>query len=343
VRGWLHEAERTPAALPDEGYVALLGADGADLDALAALADRLRQQSVGDAISYVANRNLDTGAVAGRAPTARHHLAELVVEARELGATEICMQGPLPAAADDDYIELIAAITAAAPIHLHAFRVEELLDGAARRRLTLPQFLAAAAAAGLRSVPGTAARILDDDVRTRMNDGPDTPVATWINVIEAAHRAGLRSTSTMVYGHIETPAQQVAHLRTLAAIQARTGGFTEFIAMPIVPATMPPALRGRPGLRPSWRQTRALYAVARLILHGRIDNLQVAWPKLGLAAAVPLLGGGANDLGGLLFDGRLDPAAGAEAGKTLTLSTIETIAQRLGRPIRQRTTRYEDV
>lgn len=332
-----------PAGLPDEGYVALLGADGADLDALAALADHVRQQAVGDAVSYVVNRNLDTATVAGRAPAARRHLTELVVEARELGATEICMQGPLPASADDDYIELIAAITAAAPIHLHAFRVEELLDGAARRRLTLPQFLTAAVEAGLRSVPGTAARILDDGVRTRMNGGPDTPVATWIRVIEAAHRAGLTSTSTMVYGHIETPAQQVTHLRTLAAIQARTGGFTEFIAMPIVPATTPPALRGLPGLGSSWRQTRALYAVARLILHGQIDNLQVAWPKLGLAAAVPLLGGGANDLGGLLLDGRLDPAAGAEAGKTLTLDTIAAIARRLGRPIRQRTTRYGDV
>ncbi len=172
----------------------------------------------------------------------RDRLAALVAEASDLGATEICMQGPLPPDADDDYLDLIAAVKAAAPeIHLHAFRPQELLDGAARRGMALEEFLLAARQAGLGSVPGTAARILDDDVRARLAGGPDLPVARWAEVIEAAHRAGLTSTSTMVFGHIETPAHQVAHLRTLAAIQDRTGGFTEFIAMPFVPAAAPAA------------------------------------------------------------------------------------------------------
>ena len=183
--------------------------------------------------------------------------------------------------------------------------------------MPLEEFLVAAREAGLGSVPGTAARILDDDVRARLAGGPDLPVARWAEVIEAAHRAGLTSTSTMVFGHIETPAQQVAHLRTLAAIQDRTGGFTEFIAMPFIPAAAAvtaPGLVGADVPGPSWRQVLAVHAVARLMLHQRIGNIQAAWPKFGLDASVDLLRSGANDLGGLLLDGRLAPDAGAEAG-----------------------------
>ncbi|HEY0936463.1 MAG TPA: 7,8-didemethyl-8-hydroxy-5-deazariboflavin synthase, partial [Trebonia sp.] len=247
----------------------------------------------------------------------------------------------------DDYLDLIAAVKAPAPaIHLHAFRAPELLDGAARRSLPLAGFLTAARELGLGSVPGTAARILDDDVRTRMMGGPDLPVSRWTEVIETAHRAGLSSTSTMVFGHIETPAHQVAHLRRLAATQDRTGGFTEFIAMPFVPAAAAvtaPGLVGADLPGPSWRQVRAVHAVARLMLHGRIGNIQAAWPKFGLAASVALLRGGASDLGGLLLDGRLAPAAGAEAGLVLTLEDVERVARELGRPLQQRTTKYEKV
>ncbi|HEY5017446.1 MAG TPA: 7,8-didemethyl-8-hydroxy-5-deazariboflavin synthase, partial [Streptosporangiaceae bacterium] len=237
VGEWLRAATADPAALPDEGYAALLGADGPQLAELCELADSVRERAVGDALTYVVNRNLDPAAVAGRDQRSRDRLTALVTEASDLGATEVCMQGPLPPGVDDDYLDLIAAVKAAGPeIHLHAFRPSELLDGAARRGMTLEEFLLAARGAGLGSVPGTAARILDDDVRARLAGGPDLPVARWAEVIEAAHRAGLTSTSTMVFGHIETPAQQVAHLRTLARIQDRTGGFTEFIAMPFVPA-----------------------------------------------------------------------------------------------------------
>jgi 5-amino-6-(D-ribitylamino)uracil---L-tyrosine 4-hydroxyphenyl transferase len=368
VGEWLGAATADPRALPDEGYAALLGADGPQLEELCELADSLRERAVGDALTYVVNRNLDPSAVAGADQRSRKRLAALVAEASELGATEICLQGPLPPDSDDDYLDLIAAVKASAPeIHLHAFRPAELLDGAARRGMPLREFLAAAKQEGLGSVPGTAARILDDDVRGRLAGGRDLPVSRWVEVIEAAHRAGLPSTATMVFGHIETPAHQVAHLRTLARIQDRTGGFTEFIAMPFVPAPAAagfpaPALAGfpapaagfpaptpAPGLvgagvpGPSWRQVLAVHAVARLMLHERIGNIQAAWPKFGLDASVDLLRAGANDLGGLLLDGRLAPEAGAEAGLVLTLDDIERVARELGRPVWQRTTGYEKV
>jgi FO synthase len=347
IREWVRAAAGDPAALPDEGYTALLSADGPQLEELCETADSLRRQAAGDVLTYVVNRNLDPPAVAGADPGSRQRLAALVTEARQLGATEICMQGPLPADSADDYLDLIAAVKAAAPeIHLHAFRPPELLDGAARRGMPLPEFLAAARQAGLDSVPGTAARILDDEVRVRMKGGQDAPVSQWVEVIEAAHRAGLTSTSTMVFGHVETPAHQVAHLRLLAGIQDRTGGFTEFIAMPFVPAAAAvtaPGLVGTNVQGPSWRQSRALHAVARLMLHGRIANIQAAWPKYGLDASVDLLRGGANDLGGLLLDGRLAPDAGAEAGLVLSLGDVERVAGALGRPLRQRTTGYGKV
>ena len=347
VGEWLRAATADPACLPDEGYEVLLGADGRQLDELCELADSARQQAVGDALTYVVNRNLDTSAVAGAGRRARERLAALVTEAAELGATEICLQGPLPPDSDDDYLDLIAAVKAPAPqIHLHAFRAPELLDGAARRGMPLAEFLPAARAAGLDSVPGTAARILDDHVRARLAGGPDLPVSRWVEVIESAHQAGLPSTSTIVFGHIETPAQQVAHLRLLTGIQDRTGGFTEFIAMPFVPAAAAVTAPGLVGANlpgPSWRQVRAVHAVARLLLHERIGNIQAAWPKFGLDASVDLLRAGANDLGGLLLDGRLAPDAGAEAGLVLTPDDIERVARELGRPLWQRTTRYEKV
>lgn len=347
VGEWLGAAATGPASLPDEGYLALLGADGPRLGELCELADSLRRQAAGDELTYVVNRNLDPAAVAGPGRADRERLAALVAEARALGATEICMQGPLPPGSGDDYLDLIAAVKAAAPeVHLHAFRPAELLDGASRRGMPLGEFLAAARQAGLGSVPGTAARILDDGVRARMAGGPDLPASRWAQVIEAAHRAGLASTSTMVFGHVETPAQQVAHLRLLAGIQDRTGGFTEFIAMPFVPAAAAvtaPGLAGANLPGPSWRQSRAVHAVARLMLHGRIGNIQAAWPKYGLAASSVLLRGGANDLGGLLLDGRLAPGAGAEAGLALSRGDAERVARELGRPLRQRTTGYGKV
>ena len=330
VRAALATAARDHRTLSDAEAVALLGADGAELEELAGLADAVRRARVGEDLTFVVNRNLD-GTLVGD-PAARGHLHDLVQEAAALGATEVCVQGPVPASAGPEgYLELVEAVARAAPgIHLHAFRPPELLDAAHRRGSSLRAFLLAARGAGLGSVPGTAAKVLDDDVRTALNGGvPDLPVARWLEVVTTAHEVGLTSTSTLVHGGPETPAQQVVHLRLLAATAARTEGFTEFIAMPS-PAG------------PSPRATRALHAVARLLLDGRIDHVQVAWPKHGPELTEQLLRGGADDLGGLLLDGALDPAAGQEAGTTLSREEAAALAGRLGRPLRQRTTRYGD-
>ncbi|WP_243418228.1 FO synthase [Actinomycetospora cinnamomea] len=357
MRTHLARAESDPAGLPDDAYAELLTADGDDLEALCALADHLRREAVGDQLTFVANRNLDTPVAAdpGRADP-------LVDEAWALGATEVCVQGPLPADAPTTAaLDLVARITGRAPLHLHAFRPAEVADAAARLALSPREFLTAARDAGLGSVPGTAARILDDGIRAWLTGGTDIPAARWTELVTTAHEVGLRSTATMVYGHVETPAEQVAHLRALATIQDRTGGFTEFIPMPILPEALPTARRvadrgcGDPGVerqqsriartrsvRSSTRETRALYAVARLLLHGRIDHVQAAWPKLGAELTVAVLRGGADDAGGLLLDGALDPAAGAEAGRRLTLGDVERLAAALGRTPRQRTTVYGD-
>ena len=334
MSSWLPAARDDPAGLPDDAYVALLGADGDELDELAAFADELRQKTVGDALTVVVNRNLDPALVLDP-----DHLDALVAEAWALGATEVCLQGPLPdAAGPDAAVELLERITAVAPLHVHAFRPAEVEAAAARRGSSVADFLTTARAAGLGSVPGTAARILDDPIRAALSGGTDIPAARWLELIRAAHAAGLRSTATIVYGHVETAAQQVAHLRALAAIQDDTGGFTELIAMPLV--DVPPGLAARGA---SVRETRALHAVARLLLHGRIDHVQAAWPKLGRTEVLAVLRGGADDLGGLLLDGTLDPAAGPEAGRVLTATDVTTIAAELGRPVRQRTTLYGEV
>jgi FO synthase len=344
IRASLRRAEHAPSSLSDETYAKLLSADGSDLDALCVLADAVRHDAVGDEVTFVINRNIDT-TVVGRGNEASRKLVEVLTdEAWRLGATEICMQGPLPfGAPDNGYLALVGAITARAPaIHLHAFRPAEIFDGATRLAISPREFLETAKSAGLGSVPGTAARILNDEIRAVLLDGPDLPVATWINLIITAHEAGLRSTATMVYGHVETPAQQVAHLRTLATIQDRTGGFTEFIPMPYVPQNGPAHLLGvaRPG--PTMRETRALHAVARLMLHGRIDHVQAAWTKLGTTLSQEVLCGGADDLGGLLLDGELSPSAGQEAGLELTITDVERLSNQIGRTTRQRTTCYGD-
>jgi FO synthase len=335
----LQRAAADPAGLDDAEYVALLHADGDDLEALAALADRVRREHVGDTVTFAVNRNID--ASLGLPP---ERVAELADEAAALGATEICVQGMPPRELGvDGYLGLVRAIKGAQPqLHLHAFRPAEVLDGADRAGLPLADWLARLTAAGVDTVPGTAARILDDRIRGILTGATDIPASVWIDTVENAHRAGLRSTATMVYGHVESAADQVRHLRALAALQDRTGGFTEFIAMPWLPSESPVEVPGaRPG--PSLRESRAVHAVARLILAGRIDHIQAAWTKLGLRGAQLVLAGGADDLGGVLLDGTLDPNAGPEQGRQLTVADVTRLAAELGRPVRQRTTTYGDV
>ncbi len=344
VSSVLRRAADDPAAIDDREWAHLLQAQGAELDELCALADVARRDAVGERLTFVANRNLDTGAVVGldQDPT----LEELVGEAWSLGATEICLQGPVPASEPaKNYLVIVERIRAVAPqMHLHAYRVPEVLDAANRLGLTPRDFLLAARDAGVGTVPGTAAQVLDDEVRGVLASGGQAlPVAEWVETISIAHEVGLRSTATMLYGHIEEPAHQVAHLRMLVDIQRRTGGFTELILMPMLPENAPPHLRAQAVRGPSLRETRAVHAVARLMTVGAIDHLQAAWTKLDAGALNAVLRGGADDVGGVLIDGTLMPEAGPESGRQLLPVEVTDRAVALGRSPRQRTTLYGTV
>jgi FO synthase len=327
-----------PAGVDDAGWVELLGARGSDLEELAALADQVRHSRVGDAVTYAVNRNID--ASLGLSP---EQVEELAKEAVALGATEVCAQGMPPTSAGaDGYLDLARAVKRGGPgLHLHAFRPAELADGAARAGLSLPDWLTALREAGVDTVPGTGARILDDRIRALLTGGTDIPAERWVELVTAAHTAGLRSTATIVYGHVETARDQVRHLRALARVQDETGGFTELIPMPWLASESPVPVAGARTASP--RESRALHAVARLMLDGRIDHVQAAWTKLGMRGAQRMLAGGADDLGGVLLDGVLDPGAGPEQGRELTVADVTRLAAELSRPVRQRTTTYEQV
>src|SRR5690349_19712563 len=353
----LLRAEQDPAGLTDAEYLTLLGADGQDLERLAALADAVRADVNGDDVTYVVNRNINftnvcyTGcrfcAFAQRRTDAdaytlsMQQVGDRVDEAWAAGATEICMQGGIhPDLPGTAYFDLAREVKRRRPgIHLHAFSPMEIVNGAARSGLSFQDFLLAAREAGLDSIPGTAAEILDDDVRWVLTKGK-LPAATWIEIITTAHRIGIPTTSTMMYGHVDTPAHWVAHLRTLAGIQDRTGGFTEFVLLPFVHHNAPIYLAGvaRPG--PTVRENRAVHAVARLLLHGRIPNVQTSWVKLGEAGTRAVLQGGANDLGGTLMEETISRMAGSENGSLKTIDELEAVAASIGRPARQRTTGY---
>ena len=356
----LRSAERDPAGLSDQEALALINAEGAELDALCALADAIRHDTVGDAVTYVVNRNINftnvcyTGcrfcAFAQRRTDADAYtlsLAEIGERAEQAwaaGATEVCMQGGIhPDLPGTAYFDIAAEVTRRCPdLHVHAFSPMEVVNGATRTGLSIRDWLVRAKESGLGTIPGTAAEILDDEVRWILTKGK-LPTATWIEVVTTAHEVGLRSSSTMMYGHVDAPHHWVAHLRLLARIQAQTGGFTEFVGLPFVHQNAPLYLAGaaRPG--PSMRDNRAVHAMARLLLHGRIDNIQCSWVKLGVEGCQTLLRGGVNDLGGTLMEETISRMAGSQHGSARTIAELEEIAAGIGRPARQRTTTYGEV
>ncbi|MEN3357438.1 MAG: synthase [Mycobacteriales bacterium] len=363
VRVALRHAERDPAGISDQDAIALAGATGAALDALAGLADDLRADAVGDDVTYVVNRNINftnvcyTGcrfcAFAQRAADADAftlslaEVGERAVQAWDVGATEVCMQGgidpDLPASA---YFDLAAEVKRRAPgLHLHAFSPMEVATGAARTGLSISDWLTRARESGLDSIPGTAAEILDDEIRWVLTKGK-LPAATWVEVVSTAHRLGIPSTATMMYGHVDAPRHWVAHLRLLARVQDETGGFTEFVPLPFVHQNAPVYLAGlaRPG--PTVAENRAVHALARVLLHGRIRNIQCSWVKLGVdgpAGCRALLAGGCNDLGGTLMEETISRMAGSQHGSRKSVAELTEIATGMGRPARQRTTTYGPV
>ncbi len=274
-------------------------------------------------------------------------LDEVAARAREawdVGATEICMQGGIdPQLPGTAYLDLARAIKQAAPgLHLHAFSPMEVVNGASRMGVPIREFLAQARAAGVDSLPGTAAEILDDDVRWVLTKGK-LPTASWIEVVTTAHEIGLPTTSTMMYGHVDTPAHWAAHLLLLRDLQARTGGFTEFVPLPFVHTSAPIYLAGiaRPG--PTARDNRAVHAVARLMLHGRIDHIQCSWVKLGTDDCVRLLRGGVDDVGGTLMEETISRMAGSGHGSRRSVEDLAAMIRTAGRVPRQRTTTYGPV
>jgi FO synthase len=357
----LRHAEADPAGLSDEDALTLLSAQqGQEIEALAALADDLRRDTVGDDVTYVVTRNINftnvcyTGcrfcAFAQRRTDSDAYTLSLeqvgqrAEQAWEVGATEVCMQGGIhPDLPGTAYFDIAAEVKKRAPgLHVHAFSPMEVVNGASRTNLSIRDWLTAAREAGVDSLPGTAAEILDDDVRWVLTKGK-LPTASWVEVVTTAHELGMPTTSTMMYGHVDNPSHWVAHLKLLRDIQARTGGFTEFVLLPFVHTNAPLYLAGiaRPG--PTHLENRAVHALARLLLHGRIDNIQTSWVKLGDDGVVDVLRGGVNDLGGTLMEETISRMAGSENGSYKTIAGLEALAGLAGRPARQRTTSYGEV
>ncbi|NUP76558.1 MAG: bifunctional FO biosynthesis protein CofGH [Nonomuraea sp.] len=357
VRQALRRAEADPAGLTDAEAVALLGAEGEALDELAALADALRKEAAGDEVTYVVNRNINftnvcyTGcrfcAFAQRRTDADAYtlsldqVADRAEEAWAAGATEVCMQGGIhPDLPGTAYFDIARAVKARTPgMHVHAFSPMEVINGASRTNLSVRDWLEAAKEAGVDSLPGTAAEILDDDVRWVLTKGK-LPTKEWIEVITTAHEVGIPTTSTMMYGHVDTHLHWVRHIKLIRRLQERTGGFSEFVLLPFVHTSAPIYLAGiaRPG--PTAQENRAVHALARILLHGAIGNIQCSWVKLQDDLCRQVLQGGVNDLGGTLMEETISRMAGSENGSYKTITELRGMVEVTGRPVRQRTTEY---
>ena len=341
-----------------EQALLLATAEGASLEALVAVADRLRQQTVGDAITYVVNRNINFTNVCfvgcsfcgfGRGPGAAdayslsfEEVLRRAREAWERGATEVCVQGGLPRDLDGFfYRDLLRAIKHAIPeMHVHAFSPMEIDYGVLKTGMPLRDYLRMMKDEGLGSIPGTAAEILDDRVRKELSPNK-LPAARWVEIITAAHELGIPTTSTMMYGHVEEPADWVRHMLLLRTIQKRTGGFTEFVPLGFIHENT--RLYRHGGARPGAKRDEHLrvHALARVLLHGAVKNLQVSWVKLGFETSLACLQAGANDFSGTLMEESISKAAGATFGEYVSPEEFRARIRSIGRVPAERTTTYK--
>jgi FO synthase len=324
------------------------------------LADRLRQEAVGDVVRYVVNRNINytnfcvhacsfcafskggPRQLAGQPyDLSVDEISRRAAEAWQRGATEVCLQGGIhPDYTGETYLEILAAVQRGAPgLHIHAFSPLEVTHGARTLGLGLHAYLERLRAAGLGSLPGTAAEILDDDVR-RIICPDKLSTREWLEVIAAAHEVGLKTTSTIMFGSIEGYGAWARHLLALREAQERSGGITEFVPLPFVSSEAPLYRKGRARRGPSLREALLMHAVARIALFGRIDNIQVSWVKMGRSGVLASLGAGANDLGGTLMNESISRAAGACNGQELPPAGMREWIVAAGRTPLQRTTLY---
>jgi FO synthase len=338
----------------------LFTAEGRDFDHVRAFADELRQDRVGDIITHVVNRNINytniclyrcgfcafskgsTRSERGPAYNIDHaEIARRTVEAWERGATEVCLQGGIhPSYDGGTYRGIAQAVKAAVPqMHVHAFSPLEVHHGATTLGMSYEDYLADLKEAGLATLPGTAAEILSDDIRdTICADKVNTQ--EWLAVMRAAHKVGLKSTATIMFGHVETYDHWAEHLVQLRALQHETGGFTEFVPLPFVHMEAPNWRRGETRSGPTWREAVLMHAVSRIALDGAISNIQTSWVKLGPDGAAVMLQSGANDLGGTLMDESITRAAGGVNGQIFDVPQMRVLAQSLGRPLKERSTIY---
>ncbi len=355
--------EITGADLGEDEITRLLEARGREAARVCAAADRLRREVCGDEVSYVVTRNIQytnvcyfrcgfcafsKGKLAANLRGAPYlvPLEEIVrrtEEAWERGATEVCLQGGIhPAFTGGYYADVVRAIKDAVPgIHVHAFSALEIWQGAATLDLSLAEYLAWLRDLGLGSLPGTAAEVLDDEVR-RVICPDKVTTSQWLGVHDAAHRVGLRSNVTLMFGHVETPRAWARHLLRAREQQLRSGGFTEFVPLPFVPMEAPIYLQGRARRGPTFRETLLVHAVARLALHPEITNVQASWVKLGPDGTRQALAAGVNDLGGTLMNESISRSAGAVYGQEMPPERMEELIRSAGRVPRQRTTLYAD-
>jgi FO synthase len=346
--------------LDDEDALALFRAEGSALEALCRVADDLRREAVGDDVTYVVNRNINFTnvcyvgcrfcAFAQREVDAESYtltlaeVAEKAVEARAWGATEVCMQGGIhPDLPGTFYFDLVEAIKTQVPeLHVHAFSPMEILNGSSKLGISFEEFLQECKRRGLGSIPGTAAEILDDDVRWVLTKGK-LPADTWEQIVRTAHGLGIRSSSTIMYGHVDAPPHWVFHIRRLARIQRETGGFTEFVPLSFVHQNAPIYLAGKARAGATFDENRRMHAVARILLDGVIPNVQVSWVKMGVQACQTILNGGANDFGGTLMEETISRMAGAEWGIRMEPAQLDDAIRAIGRMPVQRTTTYQRV
>ena len=354
-------AARAGHALIETDIVRLFSVEGRDLDEVIAAADQLRHESVGDTVTYVVNRNINytniclyhcgfcafskgQGSKDLRGPAYNLDLDEVArrtAEAAAAGATEVCLQGGIhPSFTGETYLNIVRAVKEAVPwMHVHAFSPLEIQHGASTLGLPLAIYLERLRDAGLSTLPGTAAEILDDEIRAVIC--PDKlRTDEWLNVIGTAHEVGLRTTATIMFGHVEGPVHWARHLKRLRALQERTGGISEFVPLGYVHMEAPLWRKGRTRSGPTFREAVLMHAVPRLVLHPLIRNIQVSWVKMGADGAALCLDAGANDLGGTLMNESITRAAGGVHGQELNAMQLQALARRIGRPARQRTTFY---